>query len=88
MGPKTDPIWEHYKVVEDHPHKASMDRLQCNYCSDVTCRNTFRAKKHIMRCSGQVPDDVRSRFSEEVNEIQMNAAAKERPPKRYVFTSA
>lgn len=82
MGPKVDPIWEHYKVVTDHPSKASMDRLQCNYCQTTTCRNTQRAKKHITNCVGAIPDEVRSRYAEEVAEHQKLEATKERPPKR------
>ena len=82
MGPKTDPIWEHYSISEDHPTKASMDRMKCKYCPIVTCRNTYRSKKHLTQCQGEVPDEIRTKYAEEVAEIQKTLNSKDRPPRR------
>lgn len=81
MGRKGDTIWEHWTIHEQpNPKKMSMDKMKCNYCDVVQCRNTLRSKKHTVRCAGAVPEDVRLAYQEELDDILRDEANGQRRP--------
>ncbi|KAI1292792.1 hypothetical protein HDE_06794 [Halotydeus destructor] len=81
MGRRGDSIWDHWTIFEQpNPKKMSMDKMKCNYCDTIHCRNTLRSKRHTVKCVGPVPEDVRKQYETEVEEILKEEAEGKRRP--------